>query len=72
MSGGTFPTSVPSYEDTQGNERLSNAGNGAGLSTILDNLQIDVTALSTKLGTGSSTATSGTVLKGTGSGVIGS
>lgn len=68
MAGGTFPTSIPSYSATSGGETANTAGAGTGLSGLLNNFETDVTALSTKIGTGSSTPTSNTVLTGNGVG----
>jgi hypothetical protein len=67
--GQTFPTSVPSYPDTAGDEFLGSAGGGFGLSRILDDYGLDISAIATKLGTGSSTPSAGTVLRSTGPGV---
>ena len=64
----SFPTSVPSYPDTTGGEVLGSAGGGIGLSRILDDYGLDVAAMATKLGTGSSTPAANTFLIGDGSG----
>lgn len=68
MSGGTFPTSIPSYSSTSGSETPNTAGSGTGLSGLLNNFETDITALGTKIGTGSSTPTNNTVLVGNGVG----
>lgn len=64
----TFPTSVPSYPDTTGGEVLGSAGGGLGLSRIIDDYGLDITALAAKLGTGSDTAANGQALMGNGAG----
>jgi hypothetical protein len=64
----SFPTSVPSYPDTTGSEALGTAGSGKGLSGILDDYGLDIAAVATKIGTGSSTPTSGKVLRASGTG----
>ena len=64
----SFPTSNPSYPDTTGSETLNTAGGGYGLSRIIDDYGLDITAIATKVGTGSSTASAGTVLRATGAG----
>jgi hypothetical protein len=63
-----FPTALPSYPDTQGNETLATAGGGVGLSGILDLYGVDLTAIATKLGSGASTPTAGKVLRASGTG----
>lgn len=65
----TFPTGIPSYPDTGGSEVLGSAGGGVGLSRILDDYGLDIAALATKMGTGSSTPSSNKVLRSTGAGV---
>lgn len=64
----SFPSSLPSYPDTTGGETLGAAGNGIGLSRILDDYGLDITAMGTKIGTGSSTPTTGKVLRANGTG----
>lgn len=64
----SFPTSVPSYPDTTGDEVLGAAGGGIGLSRILDDYGLDIAAIATKLGTGADTPASGQVLRGNGAG----
>jgi hypothetical protein len=64
----SFPTSVPSYPDTGGSEVLGSMGGGLGLSRILDDYGLDITALATKLGTGSDTPAANQLLVGNGSG----
>jgi hypothetical protein len=59
----SFPTTVPSYPDTGGTEVLGNMGAGRGLSRLLDDLNLDVAALATKLGTGANTPSAGKVLR---------
>jgi hypothetical protein len=63
-----FPTSIPTYPDTTGGEVLGSAGGGLGLSRILDDYGLDVTAVATKIGTGSSTPSAGKVLRASGAG----
>lgn len=65
----TFPTSVPAYPDTTGGEVLGAAAAGRGLSRILDDYGLDISAIATKLGTGASTPTAGKVLRSTSTGV---
>lgn len=64
----SFPTSVPSYPDTAGSEFLGTAGGGLGISRILDDYGLDISALATKMGTGSATPSAGKVLRASGSG----
>ena len=62
MAGGTFPTSLPTYPALGASETLGTAGAGVGHRQTHINEEADITANSTKLGTGSSTPTVGTVL----------
>lgn len=64
----SFPTTVPSYPDTTGSEVLGSAGGGRGLSRILDDYGLDISAIAAKLGTGADTPASGQVLRGNGAG----
>lgn len=64
----TYPAAIPAYPDTVGSEVLGAAGSGRGLSQILDDYGLDITAIATKLGTGSSAAAAGKYLAGTGAG----
>lgn len=64
----SFPASLPSYILTSGNDTANGAAGGAGLSPLLNAFEADITALGAKVGTGSSTATSGKVLRATGTG----
>lgn len=64
-----FPLSVSTIPDTAGSETLLAAGGGLGLSGFLDLVGVDLMAVETKLGTGSSTPSSGKVLRATGSGI---
>lgn len=64
----SFPTSIPDYPDTTGDEVLGTAGDGKGLSGILDDYGLDIAAIATKLGTGADTPASGQVLRGNGAG----
>jgi len=66
--GQSFPTATPSYNDTQGGETLGSAGAGNGLSRILDDYGLDLTATTQKIGTGASTPTINKVLAGSGVG----
>jgi len=66
--GQSFPTATPSYNDTQGGETLGSAGAGNGLSRILDDYGLDLTATTQKIGTGESTPTINKVLAGSGVG----
>jgi hypothetical protein len=68
MAGGTFPTSLPTYTITAGAETANSAGGGTGLSGLLNQFEVDVTALATKLGSGAATASNKAVLVGSGSG----
>lgn len=63
-----FPASLPSFVITAGSETLNGASGGVGLSGLLNAFEVDITALGTKIGTGSSTATTNAVLAGTGAG----
>lgn len=63
-----FPTTLPAYTGTLGSEFLGTAESGQGLSGLLNEIEGDVTALGTKMGTGASTPTTGTVLRGNGTG----
>lgn len=65
----TFPTSIPNYPDTTGSETLNSAGNGKGLSGILDDYGLDITAIANKVGTNASTPIADRILIGTGTGV---
>lgn len=67
MAGGTFPTSIPSYTSTVGSD-VPNTTGGVGLSGLLNAFEVDITALGTKVGTGSSTPAANTLLYGTGTG----
>lgn len=62
-----FPTSVTDVPDTTSSETLATAG-GIGLSAYLDILGVDIEAIETKMGTGSSTPTLNKVLTGSGTG----
>lgn len=64
----SFPTSAPEYPDTIGSEKLGLAGSGKGLSAILDDYGLDITAIASKLGISSSTPSFGKVLRATGTG----
>lgn len=66
--GQSFPTTNPTYPDTTGAETLGTAGGGYGLSRILDDYGLDISAIAAKVGTGSSTASAGKVLRATGTG----
>src|SRR3990167_2601429 len=66
-----FPTTLPSFSDTDAAETLVNAGGGTGLSGFLDALAVDVTALGTKIGTGADTPVLNDVMVGTGTGTSG-
>jgi len=66
--GQSFPTATPSYNDTQGGETLGSAGAGNGLSRILDDYGLDLTATTQKIGTGASTPTINKLLTGSGVG----
>lgn len=59
----SFPTTVPVYPDTGGVEVLGSMGGGRGLSRLIDDLNLDVTAIATKFGTGASTPSAGKVLR---------
>lgn len=63
-----FPTSIPSYTITAGGDTPNNTAGGIGLSGLLNAFEVDITALGTKVGTGSSTPTNNTVLAGNGTG----
>ena len=62
-----FPTSVSSLARPTPSTK-TNAGSGLNLSTVLDAISDDLEAVETKLGTGASTPTANTVLRGTGAG----
>jgi hypothetical protein len=64
----SFPTTLPSYTITSGSETANGTGGGTGLSGLLNALEVDVTALGTKLGTGASTPVANQVLIGNGTG----
>lgn len=64
----SFPASLPSYTITSGSESPNTAAGGLGLSGLLNQFEIDITGLGTKLGTGASTPTNGVVLAGNGTG----
>lgn len=68
MAVGTFPTSVSAYVITSGGETPNSASGGLGLSGLLNAFETDITALSTKMGTGASTPTNNAVLTGSGVG----
>lgn len=68
MAGGTFPTSLPTYTITAGAETANGAAGGTGLSGLLNQFEVDVTALATKLGSGAATPTANKVLVGNGVG----
>lgn len=68
MAGGTFPTFVPSYTVTAGPDTANNTSGGIGISGLFNAQIIDITALSSKIGTGASTPTNNTVLTGNGTG----
>lgn len=63
-----FPASLPSYTITAGAETANGAGGGTGLSGLLNAFEVDITGLGTKMGTGSSTPSAGTVLRANGAG----
>jgi hypothetical protein len=60
----TFPGAIPSYSTMSPNATLSAAGHTSRHNEV----QLDLIALATKLGTGSATPASGKVLKGNGAG----
>ncbi len=64
----SFPTTLPSYTITSGSESANGAAGGTGLSGLLNAFEVDITALGTKAGTGSSTPVANTILYGTGTG----
>lgn len=64
----SFPTTVPTYADTQGSEVLGSAGSGLGLSRILDDYGLDLAAVCTKVGTGNDNPAANTFLVGNGAG----
>lgn len=64
----SFPTTLPSYTVTTGAETPNTAAGGTGLSPLLNAFETDVTALGTKMGTGSSTPAANTILYGSGTG----
>lgn len=66
--GQTFPSALPNYPDTTPSEVLGNLGGGKGLSTIVDDYGLDITALGTKMGTGAATPTANQILVGSGLG----
>lgn len=68
MAGGTFPTSLPTYTVTAGAETANGAAGGTGLSGLLNQFEVDVTALATKLGSGAATPAANKVLVGNGAG----
>lgn len=52
MSGGTFPTSIPSYPAISPTETLGTMGGGEGLEVTIENIETDVTEIATKIGDG--------------------
>lgn len=63
-----FPNAIPTNRQSSTSEYLSNMASSFG-HVALHNFEVsEIIALATKLGTGSSTPTSGAVLKGTGAG----
>lgn len=64
----SFPTAVTAAIPTTGTEVLGSMGSGTGLSGLLNYMGVDLAAVETKLGTGSSTPASNTILYGTGAG----
>lgn len=64
----SYPTATTTFPTASGSEVLNSLGSGVGLAGMLNNLGIDLTAVETKIGTGSSTPTSNAVLAGSGTG----
>lgn len=63
-----FPTSIPTDHNSTGSETLAQAASGLGHAALHNDHSDEIVAIATKLGTGSSTPSSGTVLRGTGAG----
>lgn len=66
-----FPTSIPTDHNSTGSETLAQAASGLGHAALHNDHSDEIVAIATKLGTGSSTPSSGTVLRGTGAGTSG-
>lgn len=63
-----FPASLPSFTITAGSETANGAAAGLGLSGLLNSFEGEITAVATKVGTGSSVPAAATLLYGTGAG----
>ncbi|MDI6808161.1 MAG: hypothetical protein QME66_04150 [Candidatus Eisenbacteria bacterium] len=63
-----YPGALDALADPAAADVLGTAAGGIGVAAVMTNLNDAVEAIETKLGTGSSTAISGTVLRGTGAG----
>jgi len=63
-----FPTGIPSYSVTAGADTPNGTAGGIGLTGLLNDFEIQIPALATKLGTGASTPTAGLILQGNGVG----
>lgn len=65
---GAFPTSVTIYTNPTGTDKINVAVGGRTLDQYISDLCDDIEQVETKLGTGASTASANTVLRGTGAG----
>lgn len=63
-----FPGGLPTTPESSSSETLATMGGGVGHAAVHESLRLDVLAACTKIGTGASTPTANTVLRGTGTG----